>query len=252
MNLAASPWVPVVGVTANRGDHADADAMLATLDRADWGCLQEMYDQPKTQRRIDRLPDWELLAGKSRMSPLVYRPSVFELLDEIDLFLLPAKKRAGKHNMAKWATGGKFRHKPTGRLMVLLSAHNIQTQYLPVRREAARRHNQRLVDLLDHRKVSVLVGADWNAKRDGRSMTPFNPGPWHTSLGIPTHGKNAPRRGRAIDGFMFRDRADKPGVLRLESTTTRKIHGSDHLAHYATFEIRSRKIRKPRPKEDIA
>lgn len=249
-------WAPFPFVSFNRGDHARYRDVLGVLQERDgtprvqWAGLQEMYDQQRTLNRIQKRTRWEVLRGTTKMSPLIYDPEVMELLEQIEVKLLPAGKRNGKHNMEKVALGGRFHHKPSDRKVICLNGHNIQTQYPKgsERDKAAILHNARWEEALQDRVLACFSVADWNAEWDGRSMAPWRDGDWQHTLTVPTIGKNLPKRGRAIDGAVWCDRDGTP-IVRVDKTPrTRLIRGSDHAAVYIDAQLRIRSS-KPRHKE---
>jgi hypothetical protein len=227
--------VPLDVLTLNRGDHATYDALRKAIDGHALAALQEMHDQQKT---LDRLENggfgvWRGNREDSESNPVVWDPDLFTVRHMLSFPLLPAGRRAGKHNMAKTLNVVVGLHRASRRRVAFGSCHNIQTQFLPGRRKAAREFVWNVVDEASAFMCATIVGGDWNAKPDGHSLAPLrraaNWGYDQARDPLPTHGR------RGIDGFAYSDRDHETGVLHYGHNEPVTVPGTDHRGNSARF-----------------
>lgn len=217
--------------TLNRGDHARFRTVRAAVRDADLTALQEMYDQPRTLARLDRLRRFEVITCASasryaRANPVVYQPARVRLVKNYCRLLLPRRylgPGAGPDwNMPKWLVAGLFEHRATGRRFWFGSIHNVPHGRGSQRRDqAALDFTHKLVDVTRWRRPT-LIGGDWNAG-------------WTDPSVAPIRDAYAVHIGGGIDWFAL----DQPGgrQWRTLRTWTRDVPGSDHDARYARLEV---------------
>lgn len=228
--------VPLDVLTLNRGDHAKYDAIRKAITGHALVALQEMHDSQKILDRLDLIGYgvWRGNREDSEACPVVWDPEQIYVKHMLSYPLLPAARRAGKHNMAKSLNVVVGQHRRSGRWVAFGSCHNIQTQYLPGRRVAATEFTRNVINAATGEfRCATIIGADWNAKPDGHSLAPLRRAPgWdYTQLhgSLPTHGR------RPIDGFAFADRDRGPDVLRFADHDTFPVPGTDHRGNSARF-----------------
>lgn len=240
---------PLDVLTLNRGDHAKHAAIHRAISRSGWAAsrdgdlrghalaaLQEMHSVQPILDDLDRAGYgiWRGNLEDSEASPVLWDPEQFAVHHMLSFALLPAGRRAGKHNMAKSLNVVVGQHLASRRRVAFGSCHNIQTQYLPGRRAAAQQFVRNVVaEASAEFKCVTIIGGDWNAKPDGRSLAPLRQARgWdydQLHRPIATHDR------RAIDGFAYSDRDPDPGVIRHVDHEAVTVPGTDHRGNSARF-----------------
>lgn len=224
-------------LTLNRGDHATYDAIRKAITGHALIALQEMHDSQSILDRLeaDGFGVWRGNLEDAESNPVVWDPKLFTVHHRLSFPLLPAGRRAGKYNMAKTLNVVVGQHRASRRRVAFGSCHNIQSQYLPGRRKAAREFVRNMVDEASKFLCATIIGGDWNAQPDDYSLAPVR-----TTAGwgfdqardeLPTHGR------RGIDGFAYTDRDAEPGVLRYVGNDPVYVPGTDHRGNSARFQL---------------
>lgn len=178
-------------------------------------------------------------AGQSA-TPLAYNPLVLELV-KVKRYLLAESQDVGAgagppHLKQKWAIGGLFRHRETGRFVWIFSVHYVASQQHATRFKVAVVMSNRMV-LLGKRLVHALfMLGDTNANPDSKALDPLRAAGWllNQTLGrlVRTHGR------RAIDQCWWTPRR------WLHFLGNRAVPtGSDHNLLVVQFGV------QPRPEE---
>lgn len=215
-----------------------------------------MYDQACTVQRLRKLKGYGVVAYAAKgdrcadgaakgcakgyrgacAGPVVYKLSKLRLIRRLAFTVL--KRRyigpgAGPdHNMRKWFVGGLFKHRASGRTLIIGSIHNIPSQTKnDLRKRAARTFTRNLVKGLDGRNVLTIVGGDWNAKPDASSLAPVRRADWHF------HARRATEHHRPIDFFVWDDRDRRPHLPAKVVRVHARAAGSDHKALFVTWRI---------------
>lgn len=235
---------PLDVLTLNRGDHAKYDAIRKAIRSSEWSdgghalvALQEMHNQQKTLDRLDAsgLGVWRGNLEDSEANPVVWDPAQFHVRHMLSFPLLPAGRRAGKYNMAKTLNMVVGQHVASGRRVAYGSCHNIQTQYLPGRRHAAREFVRNVVDEGNGFMCVTIIGGDWNAQPGGPSLAPLRRARgWDYDQArdqLATHSR------RGIDGHAFTDRDHDEGVLRYVGNAAVYVPGTDHRGNSTRFSL---------------
>jgi Endonuclease/Exonuclease/phosphatase family len=229
----------VVGChNVGRSDVGSVADLLAHVDAAG---LQEMGDRADLRRELmfSGLLFVPTSARAQDHNPLVYRPSALELIRPVR-FLLSDRQYAGpgagggrdKILNARWFVGGVFRHRQSGRRVVIGSVHPPASQWNPIRRRIALESARRIVAQFRLRRCPVIVTGDWNTPPWGRSVAPFRDGDeWRCARSRGgTHGR------RIIDYVWWKAPARKMRLLAVRRART----GSDHMAVLVTFLLSRR------------
>lgn len=233
--------------TANRGDHATKRTIRKIVRRFDVTCLTEMNDQEKTRaffRTAKRYGIIEYLDHtNAKACPIVYDRSTVELLRTFCEPLLTTKEERNigpgvgpNFALAKWALGGRFRHIASGLVFVVVSQHNVPSQYLTERGKAAKTFTRKLDGYFRNRRVPVFIGGDWNAKQNDDSMGIFRlSSKWDFSPSKATHGD------RGIDYFVYHLGGPKRSEKWAAGAAhTFKIPGSDHRGYGFALNVDER------------
>lgn len=231
----APPDRTITVATFNRGDHTRYRAVRRVARRADLAALQEMHDQERTLRRLDRTRRFEVItcAGASRYAratPVVYQPARVRLLRTVCRLLLPRRWLGPgvgpDRNMPKWLVGGFFEHRATGGRLWFGSVHNVpHGAGSELRDRAALDFTRRLATIASDWRRTTVIGGDWNAGWRAPSVEPIRQS-FAQLGGQPTHGPSA------IDWFA---RA-LSGAWRVLGTWTRNVRGSDHRVLFAQLQ----------------
>jgi endonuclease/exonuclease/phosphatase (EEP) superfamily protein YafD len=128
---------------------------------------------------------------------------------------------------------------PARRSIAIGSIHNIQTQYTPARKDAARNYVENALDHVQHRRTALILSGDYNAKPDGPSLEPMRRAPgWRCDQAILKPLDTGPHH-TPIDMAWFRDRKEEPDILRLHSHRTIDVDGTDHKGLVVVFRVRA-------------
>ncbi len=241
LRLAHGPRRQQLTVGTLNVGKAPAGEVVKVARECDALALQEMSDGADIVKAL-REDGFRIVSGPEGTgqpaTPLAYDPATLELHAPIRELLLPRKfvgPGAGPAwSKPKWFVGARFVHKPTGRLVVYGSVHNLASQYLPLRRRYAMTFSTALVKVLNDRAAITLVGGDFNAQPTDATLAPLRDAGWTCNH---MEGKKRGTHGRrAIDGVWWR-RNDKR--IRFDRHQVRATR-SDHDAVIVTFDIKEK------------
>jgi hypothetical protein len=241
-------------VTARQRDRLD----VATVNTGRWTvrtildlamvvaaiALQETGNNPELVRALlangYRVLDGSGVRGQDS-TVLGFDPSELTLIRPV-AYLLSARQYAGKGAgpdtvKTKWAMGGLFIHKATGRRVLILCVHLVASQQYPRRKRIALAAIHRVRLFGARFRCIVIAMGDWNATLKSPVLQVLLGGGWtNTDLEggeLATHGH------RAIDLIWWRL------TRRLKFLGHWAVPGpGDHHAKIAAFQVRRRLRRR--------